>query len=239
MREVCGLLAQSSADAALHELHAWAAELPRLHAVAESAKAAGQQLSASGVPPLSPRSLPEAVRQLTSDNQRLRGAVAAQAVAAHAAEEDIQSNTTASAAAVRHFMRLFDVKGAVGVLPKMNELYIAVSEAANVMRTLADILQLGARSCPPSLSLSLSLCHLSVRDLLLCRLCGVGDHRRGGRTHAERQRRRIVKFCTASSSAPRVLLSCSLCWVLRCTRLSGTTRDYAASLDLEPRRRFE
>jgi hypothetical protein len=142
---VCAATQTPTAGDALERLRAWAAGQAENEAVAAAVRDAAAELaSVLGGPPPAPSELQAAVRHVVADVARLRAAVGRQADAAAAAATEVETGGSAAAAAVRHFMRLFGVRSAAGVLPKMNEVYVAVAEAATAIRAMADAVGIGA-----------------------------------------------------------------------------------------------
>ena len=125
LRQLRGCVEELSADVRSRDLVAGEAPTAELKAA----------------PPLSPAELSAAVRELVHQERRALAALDNFTKADLAVRLNPEELLTKILA---HFQRLFDVKSSEGVLPKMNELYLYVNEAATFTRVVRGMLGLDA-----------------------------------------------------------------------------------------------
>lgn len=95
---------------------------------------------------LPPTSLVPAVKDLIAAERRLLALESSAATVLQLDGDGVSGHGSASAAVIRHFMQLFDVREPAGVLPRMNEVFLTVSEAGNAFRAIRSVLGLGTEA---------------------------------------------------------------------------------------------
>ena len=143
MRTVCSIT-QTGPDSATDVLQSWADErqLEREQntAMQQITELLAQRVGGERIPPAA---LVSAVKDLISAERRLLALENSAISVLRLDDENVQGHGSASAAVIRHFMQLFDVREPAGVLPRMNELFLMVSEAGNALRAIRSVLGLG------------------------------------------------------------------------------------------------